>query len=304
MACALEVRGQELETLLSVGRIGAEQPKHLGADAVIAAIGVSAGDYGDAAGHRRSDAPKPAGPFRLDRQIELERVSPSGEIRIATVRKDPLASSRLQPYVIPRLAGQVLRGSFDEELRMLLDPGMVGRDVVGDEVENESLAPASQAVPQSRQGLVAPKVLVNVILANREGRAYHVGLRIAGKLRPPGRISHHRFPGEPMTRVLVRDQGKIFPIHVDAIEYLRSDTKYTALVSKGRSFLVRLPITSFEQRLDPARFLKLHRSCIVNLDFVEAMTPDENSQLVAKMTDGTLITCNREVSRRLREQSI
>jgi two-component system LytT family response regulator len=111
-------------------------------------------------------------------------------------------------------------------------------------------------------------------------------------------------PSEPMTRVLVRDQGKIFPIHVDAIEYLRSDTKYTALVSKGRSFLVRLPITSFEQRLDPARFLKLHRSCIVNLDFVEAMTPDENSQLVAKMTDGTLITCNREVSRRLREQSI
>jgi two-component system LytT family response regulator len=111
-------------------------------------------------------------------------------------------------------------------------------------------------------------------------------------------------PSAPMTRVLVRDQGKIFPIHVDAIEYLRSDTKYTALASKGRSFLVRLPITSFEQRLDPARFLKLHRSCIVNLDFVEAMTPDENSQLVARMTDGTLITCNREVSRRLREQSI
>ena len=110
--------------------------------------------------------------------------------------------------------------------------------------------------------------------------------------------------GEPMTRVLVRDQGKIFPLIVDAIEYLRSDTKYTALVSKGRSFLVRLPITSFEQRLDPARFLKLHRSCIVNLDFVESMTPDENSQLVARMTDGTQITCNREVSRKLREQSI
>jgi two-component system LytT family response regulator len=109
---------------------------------------------------------------------------------------------------------------------------------------------------------------------------------------------------EPMTRVLVRDQGKIFPINVDAIEYLRSDTKYTALVSKGRSFLVRLPITSFEQRLDPARFLKLHRSCIVNLDFVEAMTPDENSQLVAQMRDGTLITANREVSKKLRVQSI
>jgi two-component system LytT family response regulator len=110
--------------------------------------------------------------------------------------------------------------------------------------------------------------------------------------------------GELLTRVLVRDQGKIFPLHVDAIEYLRSDNKYTALVSRGRSLLVRLPIASFEQRLDPARFLRLQRGCIVNLDFVEAMTPDENSQLVVQMRDGTRITASREVSKKLREQSI
>lgn len=110
--------------------------------------------------------------------------------------------------------------------------------------------------------------------------------------------------GEPLTRVLVRDQGKIFPLQVDAIEHLRSDNKYTAITSRGRSFLVRLPIASFEQRLDPARFLKLQRACIVNLDFVEAMTPDENSQLVVQMSDGTRITASREVSKKLREQSI
>ena len=110
--------------------------------------------------------------------------------------------------------------------------------------------------------------------------------------------------GAPLTRVLVRDQGRIFPISVDAIEHLRSDTKYTALAVKGKSYLVRLPIVTFEQKLDPARFVKLHRSCIVNLDFVESLTPDENSQLVARMTDGTLITANRDVSRKLREQSI
>jgi two-component system LytT family response regulator len=110
--------------------------------------------------------------------------------------------------------------------------------------------------------------------------------------------------GAPLARVLVRDQGKIFPISVDAIEYLRSDSKYTALAVQGRSYLVRLPIVAFEPRLDPGRFVKLHRSCIVNLDFVESLTPDESSQLVARMSDGTLITANRDVSRRLREQSI
>jgi two-component system LytT family response regulator len=109
---------------------------------------------------------------------------------------------------------------------------------------------------------------------------------------------------EPFTRVLVRDQGKIFPLQVEAIEYLRSDSKYTALVSQGRSFLVRLPIASFEQRLDPLRFLRVHRSCIVNLDFVESMTPDENSQLIVQMRDGARMTATREVSKWLREQSI
>jgi two-component system LytT family response regulator len=108
----------------------------------------------------------------------------------------------------------------------------------------------------------------------------------------------------PLTRLLVRDQGKIFPLQVADIECLRSDNKYTAITSKGRSFLVRLPIADFETRLDPTRFLRVQRGCIVNLDFVDSMTPDENSQLVVQLRDGTRITANREVSKMLREQSL
>lgn len=108
----------------------------------------------------------------------------------------------------------------------------------------------------------------------------------------------------PLTRIMVRDQGRLFPLHVDAIEHLRSDSKYTAIASRGRSFLVRLPITAFERRLDPARFLKISRSCIVNLDFVESMTPDESSQFVVQMRDGTRVTASREVSKQLRADSV
>ena len=68
---------------------------------------------------------------------------------------------------------------------------------------------------------------------------------------------------EPLTRVLVRDGGKIFPLLVDAIECLRSDTKYTAIVSQGRSHLVRLPLSAFEKRLEPGALpqdqSRLHR---------------------------------------------
>ena len=109
---------------------------------------------------------------------------------------------------------------------------------------------------------------------------------------------------EPLTRVLVRDGGKIFPLMVDAIECLRSDTKYTAIVSRGRSHLVRLPLSAFEKRLDASRFLKINRACIVNLDFVVAMVPGENSQLEVQLKDGTRVTASREVSRQLRADSL
>jgi two-component system, LytTR family, response regulator len=109
---------------------------------------------------------------------------------------------------------------------------------------------------------------------------------------------------EPLHRLLVRDLGRIVPLLVEAIEHLRSDTKYTAVTSQGRSYLVRVPITSFQRRLDPQRFLKVNRACIVNLDFVQSMTPDESSQLVVQMHDGTRITASREVSKQLRADSL
>lgn len=111
-------------------------------------------------------------------------------------------------------------------------------------------------------------------------------------------------PSAPLQRLLVRDMGKIIPLQVERIEHLRADTKYTAIVTEGRTFLVRLPITHFAQRLDPQRFLKVNRSCIVNLDFVESMTPDETSQLVVKLLDGSRFTASREISKDLRAQSL
>lgn len=111
-------------------------------------------------------------------------------------------------------------------------------------------------------------------------------------------------PTQPLSRILVRDRGRIFPLDLAQIEYLKSDTKYTLIVSAGRSFLVRVPLAELEQRLPAERFLRIHRSAMVNLDFVVAMVPDEQSQLEVEMRDGTRLTANREASRKLRDWSI
>lgn len=111
-------------------------------------------------------------------------------------------------------------------------------------------------------------------------------------------------PTALLSRILVRDRGRIFPLATQQIEYLRSDTKYTLIASGGRSFLVRVALHELEQRLPPERFLRIHRSAIVNLDYVVSMKADEQSQLEIEMRDGTVLTANREASRRLRDQAI
>ena len=107
-----------------------------------------------------------------------------------------------------------------------------------------------------------------------------------------------------LDRILVRDRGRIFPLAVSAIEYLKADAKYTAIVAGQKTFLVRIGIAELGARLDPAKFIRIHRSAMVNLDFVESMTADETSQLQLQMRDGTCLAASREASKMLRDMSI
>lgn len=112
-----------------------------------------------------------------------------------------------------------------------------------------------------------------------------------------------RAPGR-LERILVRDRGRIFPLSLNEIEYLKADSKYTAIIARGQTFLVRIGISELEVQLDPARFIRIHRSALVNLDFVDSMRADEQSQLVIQMRDGTVLTASREASKVLREMAI
>lgn len=107
-----------------------------------------------------------------------------------------------------------------------------------------------------------------------------------------------------LDRILVRDRGHIFPVNTQQIAYLKSDAKYTAIYVDGKTFLVRLGISELADRLDPSRFVRIHRSVLVNLDFVESMKTDEQSQLQLQMRDGSVLVANREASKMLRDMAI
>ncbi len=108
----------------------------------------------------------------------------------------------------------------------------------------------------------------------------------------------------PLERILVRERGQIIPLQTRQIAYLKADAKYTALYVDGKTYLVRLGISELEQRLDRQRFIRIHRSVMVNLDYVVTMKADEQSQLQLQMQDGSVLVANREVSKFLRDQVI
>lgn len=121
--------------------------------------------------------------------------------------------------------------------------------------------------------------------------------------RPPtSERARRALGGEALSRILVRDRDRIFPISLGAIERLEARGDYVALHAGGRRHLVQLPLSELERRLDSARFLRIHRSHIVNLDHVASIVPYDGSRFQFLMRDGAELLSSRARARELRRR--
>lgn len=116
---------------------------------------------------------------------------------------------------------------------------------------------------------------------------------VGGRLR-------EAWTGRPVDRLFVRDRGRIIPIAVEQIERIEAKDDYAALHTAGRTYLVNVPLSTLEQRLDAGRFVRVHRSHIVNLDFVAALEPYDATRLHVVLRDGARILASRARSRVLK----
>jgi two-component system, LytTR family, response regulator len=107
-----------------------------------------------------------------------------------------------------------------------------------------------------------------------------------------------------LTRLFVRDRDRIVPVSTADIERLEAADDYVDVHTKARSYLVYLTLNDFERRLDPERFIRVHRAHIVNLDFVKQLVPFDGSRMQIEMRDGTRILASRTRSKELRQLAI
>jgi DNA-binding LytR/AlgR family response regulator len=105
-------------------------------------------------------------------------------------------------------------------------------------------------------------------------------------------------------RLFVRDvRGTIVPVSVAHIERLEAQDDYVRVVTRERRYLMAARLGELAERLRPFAFLRVHRSHVVNLDFVERLVPFDSKRLEVRLRDGTRILASRLASEMIRRHA-
>jgi two-component system LytT family response regulator len=107
--------------------------------------------------------------------------------------------------------------------------------------------------------------------------------------------------GKHATRFAVRSGTRIQIVLVEDIEWIGAAGDYAELHVRGRSHLLRDTMNALEQKLDPAKFIRIHRSRIVRSASVTELRSIDNREYLVKLTDGSEHRSSRTYADRLDE---
>jgi two-component system LytT family response regulator len=107
--------------------------------------------------------------------------------------------------------------------------------------------------------------------------------------------------GKPLERIVVKDGPKVTVIHLDRLDWVQAQDDYVLLRTEGRNLLKQQTLANLETQLDPSRFIRIHRSYILNLDRLVRVEQDSKEHRDAILRDGTRLPVSRAGYQRLRE---
>lgn len=114
--------------------------------------------------------------------------------------------------------------------------------------------------------------------------------RLVGLLEDRGSAT----PSEPrLTRLIVRHEGSVAFVRVEDLDWIEAADYNVKLHTRGQVHLLRESLNALEARLDPARFFRVHRSAIVNLDRIRELQPYFKGEHILLLQDGTRLKLSR-----------
>jgi two-component system LytT family response regulator len=100
-------------------------------------------------------------------------------------------------------------------------------------------------------------------------------------------------------RILVKSSGEIFFLKAEEIDWIEAEGDYMKFHVSGRTHLMRETMARLEARLDPKRFIRIHRSTIVNADRMRKLSPSFAGEYAVVLHDGTKLKLSRGYHERI-----
>ena len=97
----------------------------------------------------------------------------------------------------------------------------------------------------------------------------------------------------PLERVLIRDGAQVHVLSVDRIDYVEAQDDYVCFVADGRQYLKDQTLAAVEGLLDPARFVRIHRSYLLNIERIARVELYAKDSRVAILRDGRRLPVSR-----------
>jgi len=110
-----------------------------------------------------------------------------------------------------------------------------------------------------------------------------------------------RPPDQFAERIVVKDGARVHVIPVSKLDFAEAQDDYVSLHSESKNYLKQQTISSLEASLDPARFVRVHRSFIVNIERISKIEPYTKDARLALLADGSQVPVSRAGYARLRE---
>jgi two-component system, LytTR family, response regulator len=109
-------------------------------------------------------------------------------------------------------------------------------------------------------------------------------LELLDKAKPEAKELH---------RLVIRTAGRVVFLEFDEVDWIEAAANYVKLHVGKESFLLREGIGHVSSKLDPERFVRIHRSYIVNVSRIRELQPCDSGEFIAVLRDGKELSCSR-----------
>jgi two-component system LytT family response regulator len=123
----------------------------------------------------------------------------------------------------------------------------------------------------------------------REDERLQIGALLETLERPP----------EYLERLIIKAEGRITFLRTREIDWIEADDKYVHLHAGTTTRMVRQTLSAMEAQLDPKRFVRIHRSAIVNVERIKELQPLFNGEYSVLMENGAKLTLTKSHKEKL-----